>query len=325
MKKKAIFYLLMPVLVVFLMFVALEGVFQIGALFVGLRPTGLFSSNEQKQIILCLGDSHTYGIYYSEEEAYPGQIQRLLEERAPGRYHVLNLGLPGMNSSQIAARLPEWIDQYHPAYVIVCAGINNYWNRSDAEVDRGIFSRSLHKLRTYRLFNLLKQRITDESMLLEGTGRPELERVLIDDGRGGAEHRNKKTGEVLIIHKGNLKEKDKFRTTPEAVALLRRDLETVLSITRGHRARLILLTYSAAPINGEDRRFQRHNLLSNEMVRFGEENDVQVVDVRETFVRLLKDRTPRSRYFVSERDDHPNPSGYLEIAKQIVDVIEPQE
>ena len=53
-------------------------------------------------------------------------LQRLLDERAPGRYNVVNLGVPGSNSAEIVSRLPGWIARYRPFAVIVCVGSPGY-------------------------------------------------------------------------------------------------------------------------------------------------------------------------------------------------------
>jgi hypothetical protein len=83
----------------------LEGGRRVAALSVGPRALAPVAEGGQRTI-LCLGDSHTYGVLYTAEQSYPGHLQALLDLRAPSRYRVLNLGLPGMNSAEIAARLP---------------------------------------------------------------------------------------------------------------------------------------------------------------------------------------------------------------------------
>src|SRR4030067_3743929 len=147
LKKKILFCFIISISIVLVTTVLLEMSLRVAALFVGLRPVTPYTG-ETKHVILSLGDPNTYGIYYSESESYPGQLQMILDKRAPGRYNVLNLGLPGMSSSQIAVRLPGWINQYHPQSVVVSVGINNYWNRSES----GTYW--LYGLRLYRLIKL---------------------------------------------------------------------------------------------------------------------------------------------------------------------------
>jgi GDSL-like Lipase/Acylhydrolase family len=81
--------------------------------------------------ILCVGDSHTYGAGVRAEQAYPAQLQRMLDEATPGAYTVVNRGVPGFNTAQVRRRLPEWIDALAPTTVVVIAGANNTWNLTD--------------------------------------------------------------------------------------------------------------------------------------------------------------------------------------------------
>ena len=108
--------------------------------------------------IACVGDSHTYGALVPAEQSYPGQLQRLLDERAPGAYAVLNLGVPGMNTSQVRTRLRDALAAHHPELVLVWCGVNNAWNRGESTVEAGwrpALDRWLLHLRTYRLVRVL--------------------------------------------------------------------------------------------------------------------------------------------------------------------------
>ena len=81
------------------------------------------------ETILCVGDSHTFGLPLPQEESYPVQLEVALAERHPGRaFQVVNLGIPGMNSGYAANRLERQMLQLQPRLVIVWVGINNYWN-----------------------------------------------------------------------------------------------------------------------------------------------------------------------------------------------------
>src|SRR5215467_5231062 len=45
-----------------------------------------------KHVILCLGDSVTYGFGVDDGHTYPAELQRALDQTAPGQYAVLNGG-----------------------------------------------------------------------------------------------------------------------------------------------------------------------------------------------------------------------------------------
>ena len=81
--------------------------------------------------IICLGDSSTFGMNVDDADAYPQVLQRLLDERAPGRFEVLNLGVPGYSSRQGLELLRQQALGYQPDLVIFAFGTNDrFWRRS---------------------------------------------------------------------------------------------------------------------------------------------------------------------------------------------------
>ena len=85
--------------------------------------------------ILCVGDSHVYGMDAPPEMSFPSQLERLLNARDRARrYQVVNQGVPGFNSSQTLNRLREILEGPYekPQLVLVCVGKNNDHNFRDA-------------------------------------------------------------------------------------------------------------------------------------------------------------------------------------------------
>ncbi len=79
--------------------------------------------------ILCVGDSHTFGLPLPVEESYPAQLSEALAARYPALdVEVVNLGVPSLNSAFVANRLEQQMHQMQPQLVIVWVGINNLWN-----------------------------------------------------------------------------------------------------------------------------------------------------------------------------------------------------
>ncbi len=74
--------------------------------------------------ILALGDSLTNPHGVPVEETYTAHLQRLLDETAPETFRTVNLGVVGVSSSFVANRLSENLARFHPAFVIVWAGLN---------------------------------------------------------------------------------------------------------------------------------------------------------------------------------------------------------
>jgi lysophospholipase L1-like esterase len=97
---------------------------------IGYRAAGFEETGGR--IVLCVGDSHTYGTAIPRDQAYPAQLEGYLNRVDPdGAYAVINRGVPGMNAAQVAHVLPSWLRQYRPDLVVVWAGANNAWNRED--------------------------------------------------------------------------------------------------------------------------------------------------------------------------------------------------
>lgn len=99
-------------------------------------------------VILCLGDSFTFGVGAAYQDSYPRQLEGMLKARFPRKnIKVYNLGIPGSNSSQLGSGLQRDIDKYHPDLVVVMSGRNDIWNMAGA--GRPVFLLSglrLHKL-----------------------------------------------------------------------------------------------------------------------------------------------------------------------------------
>ena len=105
--------------------------------------------------ILCVGDSHTYGLPLPSEQSYPAQLEARLSERHPGRvFQVVNLGIPGMNSGYLANRLERQMLQLRPQLVLVWVGVNNQWNVAESEDASGALRGLLLRSRLYRLASI---------------------------------------------------------------------------------------------------------------------------------------------------------------------------
>ena len=152
--------LILIVLGIGLGLVAIEAALRVGRF--TLHQTGHranWAEDVEGRVILCVGDSHTYATSIPREHAYPAQLQAYLDRVDPeGRYTVVNRGVPGMNSSQLAYVLPSWLRQYRPDFVVVWVGANNIWNREDpaqlrsSEVERSGIGRALSWSLLYRLW-----------------------------------------------------------------------------------------------------------------------------------------------------------------------------
>lgn len=98
-----------------------NAVLLVGALFLltSCSKTPQLPSLASGATILAFGDSITAGTGAGESESYPAVLMRLT-----GR-EVVNAGVPGEVSASGALRLPELLEQEHPALLILCHGGND--------------------------------------------------------------------------------------------------------------------------------------------------------------------------------------------------------
>lgn len=124
------------------------------------QDTGNRLADPGETTILSLGESPTalYG-----EDAYPRQLEGVLTERtAPGKFRVVNKGMPGADSTVIVAQLDHLLAQVDPDVVTVMMGIND---------DKDLFSHLrdypgkparevlLQRLKVYRLYEFLSMEL----------------------------------------------------------------------------------------------------------------------------------------------------------------------
>jgi lysophospholipase L1-like esterase len=140
-----------------------EGGLQIASLLTRDRSAGWRDGATQR--ILCIGDSHTYGAGVDPRQSYPGHLQRVLDEAEPGQHAVLNLGVPGMNTSQLRHRVRDWLAEHQPDVLIVWAGVNNAWNNAEVDDATGsVLGRLDRFLLRSRLYKLVQIQINDREL-----------------------------------------------------------------------------------------------------------------------------------------------------------------
>lgn len=89
----------------------------------GLRGGPVTSSG--KEIILCLGDSVTFGYGVDDQHTYPVELQKLLEQKYPNRFLVLNGGVDAYPIEFMRQKfLYLWKRGIHPDIVIVGYSFN---------------------------------------------------------------------------------------------------------------------------------------------------------------------------------------------------------
>lgn len=144
----------------------LEGVLQIGAYIASAtRPRIPRTWLSGGQRVLCLGDSNTYGLMLENpnEQAYPRQFQDLWNARDGATpIEVLNLGVPGMNSSKLRRIIPELLRTLRPHVVMIMVGANDFWISpvppdEEAERSTSVIDSIWHHSRVFRLAYMLRR------------------------------------------------------------------------------------------------------------------------------------------------------------------------
>jgi hypothetical protein len=208
--------------VLVLTLLVLEGALQLAGLLVPRLLTRAVEPSGDGLRILCVGDSHTYGAGAALVESYPRLLQEDLARRHPGRrFEVLNLGVPGMNSAQVANRIEGWIGELDPDLVIVWVGVNNPWNATEM-ADRSALWRLLMASRLFRLAAVAWEKAPPPALTRE-------QRQAAGRGRG----------EPFVRREADL-------PWAEALRSLDRDLARIATLTRARRLPLLFLNYPYA-------------------------------------------------------------------------------
>ena len=101
----------------------LEGMLQLLGLFY--TPDRSQAPGAQGIPILCVGDSHTYGLNVPAPLNYPNRLHACLNQgRAQDRYQVISRGVPGRNSAIVREKLPGYLEQIDPYLVLLLCGFN---------------------------------------------------------------------------------------------------------------------------------------------------------------------------------------------------------
>lgn len=235
--------------------------------------------------ILCVGDSHTYGVDADPDMSYPAQLQRLLPSRHQDRdFVVVNQGVPGFNSSQALERLRSilTLDDARPDIVLVCVGKNNDHNFQDARFwgDDPIKNAPIEAQ---------ARRILEHSHLFR---LGEITMINLRQGLSGAQD----------LQYDSLVNREDF---PFLIDWLVSDYREMIELGRAHGHRTAFLTYYASM-----------NFVDDALEKIHAEDNATVLDVRFDITPL----TPFSALMGPTA--HPNNRGYAIIARNAADGLD---
>lgn len=69
--------------------------------------------------VVTLGASETFGLHESPDHEYPVHLQTLLDSTAPGKFEVVNVGLPGLSLSSMVPYYRSIVAPIQPAFVFI--------------------------------------------------------------------------------------------------------------------------------------------------------------------------------------------------------------
>ncbi len=256
--------------------------------------------------IVCLGESSTVGLWVDWEDSYPKQLETMLRSfYGTNRIRVIVPVHVGQNSSQVANRINDYIDLYHPRLVVAMVGYNNEWSLAESHIGRFLPAstagawkvRSLVALDEVRLFKVFRyvyhalsnepRTATPERDRLSVLGHPELVRYPPEDW-------------VYSFARSN---------QPAFVELWKHDVRQILRAARARHIESLLMTYHINPTY----------LSSREYVSLAGEEKVSLVRNDSPFESLIRKGTI-NRYLLYDHW-HPNRYGYAIIARDAFEQI----
>lgn len=127
------------------------------------RPTGndpVPISKPGGKVILCVGDSFTYGGLGTREDSYPAQLQEMIRQRYPkSNLTVINKGICETTSTELKEKLPRWIDSYQPDVIALLVGSAdrfNAWHEKKEDTDiPGSWNKFFLDLRLIKMVRIL--------------------------------------------------------------------------------------------------------------------------------------------------------------------------
>jgi hypothetical protein len=250
-------------------------------------------SPREGAVVLCIGDSHTYGLPLPEAESYPSQLQVQLDRvYGPGRFQVVNLGIPSVNSGFVAKRLERQLAQLGPELVIVWVGINNLWNAVDMQAggDRWLaWRRWLQHSKLFRLASIA---------WYSGTGHQ-----YDDEGRSG-------WYEGEAPPSGVVKGRPRL---PNAEVRLERDLVGMGELARSFDAEVVLVGYPLA----------NQAEISRAIERAAGRLGAPYVDTAAIYARARQEGIPIARLVDERAGPHPSALLYGLVVDQLMRELRP--
>lgn len=153
-------------------------------------PNGIFSAYKKEKdtrIIMCVGDSFTFGGDLPLEFSYPFQLERILSlSNSSKEFKVVNAGICEQNSAQLLQALPRNINFYHPDTIILLVGASNWFNFIGFNKDRTFYNKlkdAFFDLRIFKMAKIIALNLEQKILIMKYKQKtsPKFYRVLYKD------------------------------------------------------------------------------------------------------------------------------------------------
>ncbi|MCB9768829.1 MAG: hypothetical protein H6752_11595 [Candidatus Omnitrophica bacterium] len=238
---------------------------------------GPTNPNDSEIRILAIGESTTFGQGVSPEDAYPKQLERMLNDGSDKIYRVINTGVPGQTSTSILRNIRYQMETYRPQFVLALFGINDTneaLNDLSARVAFGFnVPEWVADLRIYRLACIVRD---------YALHHPKVE-----------EH-----GAWTFFDRDQRGEDGAWVDNPFFLEQLKRNTAEIIEIVRSEGADYAMLSY-----------LKSNEPLRKVLVEIAEENDVLYID--------LFDEEAGNKGLFTADGFHPNEEGHRVMAEKI--------
>ncbi len=258
----------------------------------GLRG-GPVNTSPGKELILCLGDSVTYGYGVDDAHTYPALLQLALDRRFPRRYTVLNGGVDAYPISfEDQKFLYLWNRGLRPSVAIVGYSANEGWLGhlvdSNEEIKRQ-FARRLwlkNYLRSFALYNLV----------VENWARSYYDRM-----------------------KGRLVPGTNFAALSKEEAEDRYEghLQGILSDLRNRNVKPVFMLFCS--LNGQTLRYGTEGPLQKKFADFAQRNGVPLFRSDDILSRAEPQNVDLAKYFIDAA--HMNKLGTQKLAAELAGLL----
>ena len=260
--------------------VLLEGMLRLAG-FLWLLPRSLshdsIETKTDEYRILAIGESTTFGQGVLPEDAYPKQLERLLDENSDRDFRVINTGVPGQTSTSILRNIRYQMETYQPHLVLALFGINDTneaLNDLSARVAFGVnVPEWIAGLRVYRLACIIRD---------YALHHPKVE-----------EH-----GAWTFFDREQKGEDGEWVDNPFFLEQLKRNTREIIDGVRSEGAEYAMLSY-----------LRSNQPLRETLIEIAEENEVLYID-------LFDDEAEEKGWLTPDRF-HPNEEGHRVMAERI--------